>query len=140
MTNAVSRQTSVCLGSLLSMRSFAINEPRSSVRALYATLVHCAIYRIYVFKYSGSGRTRKGVVEASSLITASTTSLESRPKKKDKDKHCQYFGHKLGAASKKWPNHHITGLIQKVPEKSKLTAKLNHITRLRECRIKAWYF
>ena len=38
VTNAVSRQNSVCLGSLLSMRSFAIDEPGSPVRALYATL------------------------------------------------------------------------------------------------------
>ena len=30
---------SVCYGSSLSMRSFSINEPRSSVRALYATLL-----------------------------------------------------------------------------------------------------
>ena len=33
-----SRQNSVYLGSSLSMRSFAIDEPGSSVRALYATL------------------------------------------------------------------------------------------------------
>ena len=33
-----SRQNSVCLGSSLSMRSFAIDEPGSSVRALHATL------------------------------------------------------------------------------------------------------
>ena len=35
----VSRQNSVCLGSSLSMRSFAIEEPGSPVPALYATLV-----------------------------------------------------------------------------------------------------
>ena len=39
-TNAVSRQNSVCLGSLLSMRSFAIEDPRSPDPALYATLGH----------------------------------------------------------------------------------------------------
>ena len=33
------RQNSVCLGSSLSMRSFAIEEPGSPVPALYATLV-----------------------------------------------------------------------------------------------------
>ena len=33
-----SRQNSVCLGSLLLMRSFAIDDPRSPDRALYATL------------------------------------------------------------------------------------------------------
>ena len=38
-TNAVSRQNCVCLWSSLSMRSFAIDEPGSPVRALYATLV-----------------------------------------------------------------------------------------------------
>ena len=38
MTNAVSRQNSVCLGSSLSMRSFAIEEPGSPVPALYVTL------------------------------------------------------------------------------------------------------
>ena len=37
MTNAVSQQNSVNLGFSLSMRSFAIDEPRSSDRALYAT-------------------------------------------------------------------------------------------------------
>ena len=40
MTIAVSRQNSVCSGSSLSMRSFAIDEPGSSVHALYATLLH----------------------------------------------------------------------------------------------------
>ena len=35
---AFSRQNSVCLRSLLTMRSFAIDEPGLSVRALYATL------------------------------------------------------------------------------------------------------
>ena len=39
-TNAVLRQNSVCLGYSLSMRSFAIDEPGSSVRALNATLLH----------------------------------------------------------------------------------------------------
>ena len=38
MTNAVLRQNSVCLGSSLSMRSFAIEDPGSPVPALYATL------------------------------------------------------------------------------------------------------
>ena len=52
----------------------------------------------------------------------------------------QHCGRKLGVASKKRTNHHITGLIEKVPEKKSLTPKLNHITRLRECRVKAWYF
>ena len=37
-TNAVSRQNSVRLGSSLSMKSFAIEEPGSPVPALYATL------------------------------------------------------------------------------------------------------
>ena len=40
-TNAVSRQNSVCLGSALSMGSFAIDEPRLPARALYATLSLC---------------------------------------------------------------------------------------------------
>ena len=39
IANAVSRQNSVCLGSSLSMRSLAIDEPCSQARALYATLV-----------------------------------------------------------------------------------------------------
>ena len=38
-SNAVSGQSSVFLGSSLSMRSFAIDEPGSLVRALYATLL-----------------------------------------------------------------------------------------------------
>ena len=48
MTSAVSRQSSVCLGSSLSMRSFAIDEPGSSVRALYATLC-CANNRQHFY-------------------------------------------------------------------------------------------
>ena len=38
MTNAASRHNSICSGSLLSMRSFAIEEAPSLLPALYATL------------------------------------------------------------------------------------------------------
>ena len=43
-----SRQNSVCLGSSLSMRFFAIEEPGSPVPALYATLM-AMYYHLYPF-------------------------------------------------------------------------------------------
>ena len=53
-TNAVSRQKRVCLGSSLSMSSFAIDEAPSPLRALYAILLQNVLladkYQIQVKK------------------------------------------------------------------------------------------
>merc|ERR1712107_446424 len=76
-TIAVSRQNSVCLGSSLSMRSFAIEDPGSPVPPLYATLV---MSYGYVISFSIVLSLLESIENMQSIIHAM--------KKKNKQKNC----------------------------------------------------